>query len=348
MIDTLDSSLLYKRADGMQGFVHDTMRDFFLARQACKIVMSSDDTAGSVAEIYSSIMGLADPLSSSAWLMGGNLPVELRNSVSFLDEMLPSVLPHLLFDRIMQDQFVMDNLRVAGVYSAGPASKAVVHFNTMTQFNPLIADYLIGVYSHFFNEYSMNLFMTSGSAFELDPRLIDFFPEDKELNEKVLKALMEGHFIGPLEIFLTRTNYGCKCVGIEDLENYKKIRAIEVAKTQGEDFDRNEYIALDQERSVLLANNIMSRLEQYSSDVAFVSHFYLGHLGRLNPYQFLANGVSYILIEPKDEPKFNRDLYNKRFGLFCLKPGEIVDEETTQENIRDLVRNIVKKGVVEQ
>jgi len=31
MMQTLDSSLLYKRADGTQGFVHDSMRDYFLA-----------------------------------------------------------------------------------------------------------------------------------------------------------------------------------------------------------------------------------------------------------------------------------------------------------------------------
>lgn len=44
MIDTLDSSLLYTRADGTEDFVHDTMRDFFLAKKAQDAIMQRDPT----------------------------------------------------------------------------------------------------------------------------------------------------------------------------------------------------------------------------------------------------------------------------------------------------------------
>lgn len=319
MVLKLGSSLLYNREDGKQGFVHDSFRDFFVAKKNCELVRTAKDISAGVAEVYTAILEKSQCNDSYLWIDGENVEKSVRPVANFLDEMLNQVILHPLFEEMTNDEFLRDNVTFSGFYSAGKSSKVVIHFNEMTQNYNSIAQYLIDLYSHFANKYNINLFLTSGSGFELDPTLINFFPDDPEKNTKVLQKLMEESFICPLEIFLLNFNGRCKGVGVEESDNLKELAKIEAKKLANEEYDSSELVKVYTARSLLLAKKSIKRLSEYNQNIAFLSHFYNGTLGKMNPYHFLARGVSYALIEPKIKPEFDFELYRKNMLRYRVK-----------------------------
>ena len=69
--------------------------------------------------------------------------------------------------------------------------------------------------------YGVRTVLVEGSAFELDPELLNFFPKDKKLTLKVNDALTKHALVKGPELYLLESK-GAKAYGVEDLRAYRE------------------------------------------------------------------------------------------------------------------------------
>ena len=126
-----------------------------------------------------------------------------------------------------------------------------------------------------------------------------------------MRFYMERDEIAPIEYFLLTTD-DTVCIGAETDELYKRINKLERARLNEQSVDPDEYVEVSTLRSRAIADNSCTELIERQTDRALLNFFHKGPVGHLNPYYFLARGVSYIQIIPIDSPEFDRAKYKKR------------------------------------
>jgi len=106
-------------------------------------------------------------------------------------------------------------------FSAGQGGRPVV-FHVQTAHGHYQAQQQIRQILHFLDKhYGVRTVLVEGSAFQLDPELLNFFPQDKELTQKVNDALTKQAIVKGPELYLLEAK-GAKAFGIEDLPAYRE------------------------------------------------------------------------------------------------------------------------------
>ena len=117
MIDTIDSSLLYTKADGTQAFVHDTLGDFFLAKKAQDAIMQRDPTCLERVSLTRKSLSFLLDMQLNTQLLYEWIHSTIQNKGTFLGGNAISLLARL--EDITQENFSGTDLHGADLSNLG-------------------------------------------------------------------------------------------------------------------------------------------------------------------------------------------------------------------------------------
>ncbi|MEI7752131.1 MAG: hypothetical protein WCJ71_08590, partial [Candidatus Omnitrophota bacterium] len=106
-------------------------------------------------------------------------------------------------------------------FSAGQGDRPAI-FHIQTAHGHYQAQLQIRDILHYLDkQYGVRTVLVEGSAFKLEPDLLNFFPKDKKLTLKVNDALTKRAIVKGSELYLLESQ-GAKAYGVEDLRAYRE------------------------------------------------------------------------------------------------------------------------------
>lgn len=342
MPETINSSLLFKREDGKPEFVHDSFKDYLAAFYVVN-ALNKEGLDASLPPVFSRIIQLVNfNVNTYSEMIAKNLGIQpvggrnVRTLATNVSEILNTYFNNENILRIMNDEFINEKFNITNYCSAGPNSSLIVHVNKKSLFNIDTENLMIDLTNHMHEKYKIQLILLDASSGELAPE--HFRQGEREEYTLRNRDMFQNGSLTGIEMCLIE-NPSLKGYGVEDKELYLKLREQHRIKESlripifdsepsmeeklkciglvqsNPKFDTDLFLRTNNDRANALINNACKIVNESKERIALLSYFHIGEIGELNQYQFISRGVSYIAIEPKSEPSFDRKQYRDRMGF---------------------------------
>ena len=295
----IDSSLLQTKADGIQDFVHDTIRDYFASRAALsKLRTGALDFVG-----LHNILGFKG---------GCRVESEYRKAYLFLREMFGDDYNPEGLNRLLADNELFNMVTVGDHYGLGDNSKLLIRIkdNAYCDLEGQMSIAKIVEYLHL--TYGVSLICLEGSSAELDTSFYDSF-ETSDSKRKVAELFVKFGLLTGVEFLDITTDYSITYIGCEDRQQYVEEHGLKTKNSEqktNEEMRRENSIHL-QRQSVLVANAV-DLMKSYNQDVAILLYGG-GYSYDIDLSPLIKEGISYVLLNPK-VGKINWELHKKRLN----------------------------------
>ncbi len=317
------SPLLYtteKNGQVTQAFVHDTLGDYFLARN---LLEKAKKGSLSLTELHN-IIGFRGHETADQ---------KYQKTFKFLKDMFGTdYYPDRLRD-IIVDPKVRSIAEVKEHYGLGHDSKLIIRIKDDSYCNWKGQLEIARLAEHLHNSYGVQLFCVEGADGYVDTDWFRNFP-DEEIRKEVCMYFMKKGEITGIEYLAVTGKDKITIYGAEDKALYLQEHSAVIKNDEDKtDEDHKKEGHAHKERMTILVENTLKAMDEYHQDTA-VLVYGGGMLYDVDLSPMIRTGTSYVLLNPKVSG-IDWDLYKKIHRNQRTTFEEIINDSAEKSRKRE-------------